>query len=1174
MKHWPFFFLLFAIIISSCSKNKKQAKDTLFDLVSSEHSGIDFINQITTDDSINILNYEYLYNGGGVGVGDFNNDSLPDIFFTGNMLPCRLYINKGNLQFADLTEPSTIDTRGVWAYGVSVIDINQDGWQDIYLSAGGMGNKDAFPNKLYINQGDLTFKESAKEYGLADPGESIQAAFFDYDRDGDLDMYLLTGGGFERPPVVPRPILKDGTARNTDRLYRNDFDEEKRHPFFTNVSKDAGIVEEGFGLGIAILDVNEDGWPDVYVTNDYLTNDLLYINNQDGTFSEKAALYFKHTSHFAMGNDAGDINNDGLIDIVALDMLPEDYYRRKLMFGPNQYDRFYFSISQGYSYQYMRNTLQLNNGNGSFSEIGQLAGIHKTDWSWAVLLADLDNDAYKDIFITNGFGKDVTDLDFVKFRNEASQTMSGGQIRKAYVDSLNVRPGIHVPNYAYKNNRDYTFSKVSERWGFDMPSYSNGAAYADFDRDGDLDLVVNNIDKEAFLYRNNLIEKKIQASNFLRIKLIGPLHNRSALGAKVELKYDSQIQVGYHQVVRGFESSCEDVLHFGLGSAFKIDTVLITWPDGQTSKILNVEANQVIYPDYSEVKKEEAKKTEGVDPLFRSVASSKFNFKHIENEFNDFNRQALLLHKLSQEGPGIAVSDINGDGLEDFFVGSGYGASPHFFVQQKGGTFIKRVFDTEDDPSEDLGCILFDADGDGDEDLYVVSGGNEFYVDHKNYQDRLYKNDGRGNFKRDNDALPNTLSSGSSVVACDYDRDGDLDLFIGGRVVPNAYPTAPRSYLLQNNKGKFIDVTEDIAPGLSTIGMITSALWTDHNNDNAPDLIVVGEAMPLTVFENHDNKFSNVSASLGLNDTEGFWNSIVAGDLDNDGDTDYIAGNAGLNGPYKASPKEPITIHHTDFDNNGSVDPLVAHYENGQVYPAASLDILTQQIPSLKKRILFYRNFARASMTDILNMTGKKEYKTLYCKTLKTSVLKNNGSKGFEVVPLPVMAQTSPVYGMVTEDVNLDGNLDILLVGNSYVPDVVTGRHDAFIGLVLAGDGKGNLSPIKPRESGFFIDGDAKGMVKINIGNESHVIVTQNNDSLSVLSYNKLYSGRIVEPKKREVYAMITFNDGRKRKIEFSAGHTYLSQSSNHFRITDQTVSAEFFNKEGKSVRKLSFRDR
>lgn len=1159
--------ILLLVVFWSCQNQKTVRKDTLFQLVSSDSSGIDFVNRITPDDSINILTYEYLYNGGGVGIGDFNKDGLPDVVLTGNRVPCRLYINKGDFHFEDITSSSGINTAGVWAYGVSIADVNQDGFPDIYISAGGVGNKDIFPNKLFINNGDLTFREAAKEYGLDDHGESIQAAFLDYDKDGDLDMYLLTGGGFERSAVTPRPLMKDGSNRNTDRLYRNDYDEKLGHPVFTDVSKEANIIEDGFGLGVSVLDINDDGWPDVYVTNDYLSPDLLYINNKDGTFSESASHYFKHTSHFAMGNDAGDVNNDGLTDIVALDMLPEDHYRHSLMFGPNQYDRFYIAVNLGYGYQYMRNTLQLNNGNGSFSEIGQLAGIYKTDWSWAPLLADLDNDGYQDIFITNGFGKDITDLDFVKFKTEINPNDAAR--KKVLTDSLALRPGIKVANYGYKNNGDNTFSKKSSEWGFDLPSYSNGSAYADLDNDGDLDLIVNNINDKAFVFRNTLNEKNDSTANYLRVTLKGPPHNQSATGSKVQIKYDHQVQVRYQSMTRGFMSSVEPFLHFGLGSAKSVDTLRVTWPDGKVSVLVNVPANQLIQVDYNNSVEPENTQGSSSPTYFTALPSNLIPYRHIENNFNDFNYQSLLPHKLSQQGPGIATGDINGDGREDIFVGGAYHQPGYFFIQQSNGTFKTRPFSTGDDLSEDMGCLLFDADNDHDLDLYVVSGGNEYYKGHERYQDRLYINDGKGDFVKSKDALPTMLSSGSCVVAGDYDQDGDLDLFVGGRVVPGSYPEAPESYVLQNNRGKFTDVTEALMPGLQHIGMITDARWTDFNNDHQLDLVLTGEAMPLTLLMNRQGSFSNAIEQAGLKDTDGFWNSLVAGDFDNDGDIDYVAGNLGLNSPYKVSAKEPMTICYADYDNNGSVEPFIGCYEDGVSYPVPSLDILTQQVPLLKKHILYYRDYARTTTEQLITLTGTKEYKTLYCKTFQTTLFENKGDGTFNVKPLPREMQLAPVYGMVTTDINGDGNTDLLAVGNSYSNEVVSGRYDAMIGLALLGDGNNNFKPLNLKQSGFFVDGDAKGIARCETSRGSLFVVTQNNDSLKVLKPTEAEKSKRLFAKPGESYAILTMEDGRKQKAEFYYGTTYLSQSSRSIVVTAAVQAVGFYDGQGKLLRKV-----
>jgi enediyne biosynthesis protein E4 len=1135
----------------------------LFERVPAQTSGVTFSNTITTSDSFNILTYEYLYNGGGVGIGDFNNDSLPDVFFSGQMVACKLFLNQGNFAFNDITEKAGINTKGIWAYGVSVIDINQDGWLDIYLCTGGKANitGDVTTNKLFINNKDLTFKESAAEYGLTVGGESIQAAFFDYDRDGDLDMYLLKGGGFEKSAITPFPIARDGSSRNTDRLYRNDFDPLLGHAHFTNVSKEAGILIEGFGLGVSILDVNEDAWPDVYVSNDYLGNDHLYVNQQDGTFINQIEKYFKHTSYFAMGNDVGDINNDGKFDVVTVDMLPEDNFHRKVMFGPNRYDIFSYAVSEGYGYQYMRNTLQLNNGNQSFSEIGQLAGISKTDWSWGPLLADFDNDGFQDLVITNGYGKDVTNLDYVKFR-QAMTGVSKEERRRVLMD----RPAINVPNYAYKNNKDNTFTKVTDEWGFQVPSLSSGLAYADFDLDGDLDLVINNIDQEAFMYRNKLIDRKTPGTNFIRVKLIGTLQNKNGVDAVVTVKTSNLLQVRNVNPVRGFESSSENILHFGLGKELKVDTIEVKWNDGKVSHVVNVSPNQVITINYEGSLKPQANR-KLIHELFLSPIKA-IDVRHIEAEYNDFLYQPLLQHKLSQEGPGIAVGDINQDGLEDIFVGGSYRMPAYLITQNNKGRFKSEPF-FQDFESEDMGSLFFDADADGDLDLYVVSGGVEFFKAHKHYQDRLYRNDGKGNFTKDESALPELRSSGSCVVAGDYDADGDLDLFVGGRVIPNMYPKAPQSYLLRNDDGKFVDVTASIAPSLGEIGMVTSALWSDVDNNYTLDLILVGEAMPITVFENASGKFTNKTIDAGLADSNGFWNSLVSGDFDNDGDTDFVAGNLGLNGPMKTSIQEPITIHYADFDENGSLEPIIGYYESGKNYPVYPLDILTAQLPGLKKKILYHKDYAASTMEDIIRLTGSNSYNSIFCKTLESSFIRNNGSGKFELIPLPQQAQIAPVYGLLAEDVDGDGNLDLLGVGNSFAPEIIYGRFDALRGLTFLGDGKGGFRYMGPEKSGFFVEGDGKGIVRMETPNGPLIVASQNNDSIKSFAMSSQLGRRAIKVGQNEASAILYLSGGRMRKLEMNFGSTYLSQSSRTILINNQVDSVVVKDNKGRKVRSM-----
>lgn len=1176
-------------MIVGCQKNEKRTENTLFVLLPPDSSGIDFINRVTPDEVTNILSYWYFYNGGGVGIGDFNNDGFQDVFLVGNQVPSKLYINSGKtpagqssissgFHFEDVSKTAGITIHEGWAFGVSVIDINQDGLQDIYLSMGGHSVKNSYPNKLFVHQGldklgNPHFKELANEYGLDDSGESIQAVFFDFDHDGDLDMYQLTGGSFEKSPNDPSPIVKDGSAANTDRLYRNDYDQESGHPLFTDISKQAGILEEGYGLGVALVDINEDGWLDLYVTNDYLSNDLLYVNNQNGTFSEKTSQYFKHSSHFAMGNDVGDINNDGLMDIIAMDMLPEDHDRRKRMFGPTPYNKFHYAVNHGYTHQYMRNTLQLNNGNGSFSEIGQLAGVYKTDWSWSALLADLDNDEYQDIFITNGFGKDITDLDFVKFRSSVpGATRNENQSRKVLLDSLAQRPGIKPPDFAYRNNGDLSFTKVTHEWGFDTPNYSNGAAYADFDNDGDLDLVVNNIDDVAYVYRNKQRDNNPIESNFMRIKLIGENQNKSGIGSKVTLRYNGKLQSKLKSVVRGFESTMEDNMHFGMGKVQQIDTLEVRWPDGMISLLTNIKTNQLIEIDHKTRISIPVKKN-SYTTIFEACDSRLIPYRHEENPFVDFDYEPLLPHKISQEGPGLTVGDVNQDGLDDFFVGGALLKSGKVFIQKKNGTFEGRALTTTDIESEDMGCLLFDADNDNDLDLYVVSGGNEYIPNHRRYQDRLYFNDGKGNFKKGETALPTILASGSCVVAADYDHDGDFDLFVGGRVLPTLYPKAPRSYVLNNDgNGNFEDVTQRISPELLNPGMVTSALWTDFDSDGWMDLIVAGEYMPISFFRNENGKKLISNSNAGVQNSEGWWNSLTAGDFDNDGDMDYIAGNYGLNTPYRASAIEPINVTFKDFDNNGALEAITSYYEEGVNYPTPSMDVITAQLPLLKRKVLYYNTYARTSTSRLLEIAGEEGAQSLYCKTLESAYIENSGNGKFNYTPLPRAMQFAPVYGVFTKDVNQDGNLDFIAVGNSYAPEVTTGRCDAFIGLVMLGDGKGNFNALPSTQSGFFVNGDAKSIAQLKAANGSLLtMVTQNNDSIKVFRSKSEDKPKRVEPNKTEVTAILTYQGGNLHRKEIGYGSSYLSQSARSFIITPQVKRVQLFDGSGKLTRTFDY---
>ncbi|MBO0329072.1 VCBS repeat-containing protein [[Muricauda] lutisoli] len=1158
-----FSYLFLLVLTFSCGKSS--GKNTLFQLLPSNRTGVDFINRITTSDSVNLLTYEYLYNGGGVGVGHFNKDSLPDLIFTSNMEESKIYLNKGNLQFEDITLKSNINTNNNWCTGVSVIDINGDGLDDIYISVGGMGNKDSYPNLLYINQGDSTFVESAKEYGLDDKGESIQSIFFDYDRDGDLDMYLLTGGGFENSAIMVRPMVTNGTYRNTDRLYRNDFNESIGHPVYTNVSREAGINFEGFGLGVSVIDANNDTWPDIYVSNDYLSRDLLYVNNKDGSFSEEALTYFGHTSHFSMGNDVADINNDGLMDVITLDMLPEQRKRRKLMSGSHSYDMFQMAKKFGYGHQYMRNMLHYNNGNGTFSEIGQLVGIDRTDWSWAPLISDFNNDGNNDIFITNGYGKDITDLDFVKFRQSGAGTFSDPEdIRKSVLDCLVVRPTIALSNYIFANKGQLKFQKRANEWGLQQKSISNGACYTDLDLDGDLELVVNNIDQPAFIYKNNTRELG-ENSNYIQISLVGDKFNPQAIGAEVTLYHGSDIQKKVLQSVRGFQSSVEKELHFGLGATSQIDSIEIIWPNGKTSTQTNVLPNQRLKVNYSDVNTIEKRKYENGQPIFQ--IDSLVDFKHEERVFNDFNVQSLLNHGFSNLGPGLAVGDINADDLQDIFVGGSYGFASTIFVQQQSGGFEKiEIPDSE--LYEDLGALFFDANGDGLQDLYVVSGGSERYTGHQGYQDRLYLNnpDKVGTFAEG--VLPTMHESTSTVVGGDFDGDGDIDLFVGGRVVPGRYPESPASYVLENRNGQFVDVTQEVAPSIENIGMVSSAVWTDYNNDSHLDLVLVGEFMPITVFKGNGIKLKNITDQTSLAETNGLWNSIVAEDFDNDGDIDFVVGNIGLNSPLKGTAEHPLRLDYADFDENGFIDPIFSVYEEGGYHPMTSLDELTAQLPHLKKQILHYRTYAKSTTKDILEILGSKQYATLESKVMSSSIIQNNGKNGFSVYPLSLETQFAPVYGILAEDLNFDGLLDLVLVGNSFDTEVVYGRYDASIGTVLLNKGGTSFEGIDPAISGFKAFGDSKSMVRLDISNgQSLVLVGKNNGSMDNFIIAESEKQKKIDFQNGESTAKVFFNNGKKRKEENLMGTGYLSQTSNSIIVSSVVDSIQFFDVTKKLVR-------
>lgn len=1160
-----------SLLMFQCNNSPR----TLFNLLPSDKTGVRFSNVIEETDSFNILTYEYIYNGGGVAIADFNQDGKPDLFFSGNEVGNKIYLNQGKFSFRDITESAGVNVAGRWNSGVAVADVNQDGWPDIYVCATMKKDPDSRRNMLFVNQGlnvdgIPTFIEHAASYGVDDRGYSVSAAFFDYDRDGDLDLYVLTNEKLNNLPTNYRPKITDGSSPNNDRLYRNNGDNT-----FTNVTKESGIIIEGFGLGLAIADFNVDGWPDIYVSNDYLSNDLLYINNRNGTFSNQIARYIGHQSLFSMGNDAADINNDALPDIVTLDMLPEINRRKKSTISNKNYQTYQNTEKFGYEYQYVRNMLHINNGLDrgiKFSEVGQMAGIYQTEWSWSPLMADFDNDGDKDLLITNGFPKDITDKDFANYRADLGNVAG----IRYMVDSI---PIVKIPNYAYRNDGDLNFSDVTGKWGLYRPSFSNGAAFVDLDNDGDLDYVVNNINDEAFVYENKLYDEGVSRQgldNFIRFKLVGEGQNKDALGAKIILHYGSgKIQSSEQAVYRGFLSSVEAVPHFGLGKATLVDSVFVVWPDGQTQLIRNVKANQVLTVD-----KRDKNNLAVANPdfLFAKKSSnrifepankqSKIQFKHQEEDIVDYNFQRTLPHKFSQAGPGIAVGDINGDGLEDFILGGSASHNTQVFTQQKDGAFAQSEIHERAKAQEDEGLLLFDADNDKDLDLYIVSGSIEPGQSFDIFQDRFFLNNGRGQFTPGT-ALPDTKASGSCVRAADFDADGDLDLFVGGRVVPGSYPLSPESYILRNENGKFSDATTEVCAELKKPGMVTDALWSDFNGDGQIDLILVGEFMPVTFFKNEKGKLTKLSTT-GVETQKGWWNSIAPGDFDNDGDIDYVAGNLGLNNNYQVSNKYPMWVYAKDFDNNGSIDPIIACYQKEsldtdirKLYPVHFWDELNQQSPKFRKKFATYKKYGQTTMDQFFTKDELEGVVIMEANHMESSYIENLGNGTFSIKSLPRGVQIAPVNGMVSDDFDGDGNLDVLMVGNDYSNEVFAGRFDAFTGLVLLGNGKGGFRILSSAESGFYTNGDAKGLAKVTRGKDDLFLASQNRDSIKVFSKMRGANDLLISPQQLDISVDWISENGVKKHVELYHGSGYLSQSGRKLRIPRGTEEIIFHDSRG-----------
>ena len=1096
MKH---FVLLCSFAILACACSTKE--DTLFEELPASETGIDFVNRSLEKKEFNIFNYRNFYNGGGVAIGDVNNDGLSDLFVTSNFEDNKLYLNKGGMHFEDITVKAGIVGKKFWSTGVTFADVNGDGLMDIYVC--NSGSRDARGNQLYINQGIKggipTYKEMAKEAGLEDGGLSTHAAFFDYDRDGDLDMYLLNNS-FTPIDKLGYTNLRDMRDKlGGDKLFRNDSPDGKSIKF-TDVSEKAGIYGSliGFGLGITIGDVNNDNWPDIYISNDFYERDYLYINQHDGTFKEDLENQMPHISLSSMGADIADINDDGNLDIFVTDMLPGDDRRLKTTSIFEGYNLVDLKLKRGFWHQYMRNNLQLNNGDGTFSEVGQLAGVHATDWSWGALIFDMDNDGQKDIFVANGIAKDLTDQDFVDFlgdRNTMQQMLNGKKFDyKEFTDKISSVP---IPNYAYKNEGDLKFSNQAKSWGLEGPGFSNGSAYGDLDNDGDLDLVVNNVNAPLSVYKNKTNEKL--KNHFLTIHLKGAGRNLNGIGAKVTVFQQGKIKVLQQMPNRGFQSSSDHQMVFGLGQNGRVDSLQVIWPDDQMQVLKSVQVDQVLTLDYAKATGKFTFKQPVGNSLFADVTSKSLNYTHQESLFNDWDRDVLLKQKLSTQGPAMAVGDVNEDGLDDVYLGGAAGQKKQLFVQQASGQFKESVqadFNL-DQTTENTDAIFFDADGDKDLDLFVVTGSNEFEINAPELHDLLYLNDGKGNFKRDL-RFPTIYENGSCVTAADMDHDGDLDLFVGSRMLSTKYGMSPSSNLYINDgTGGFKNYSKRFMPEIVELGMVTDAEWTDVNKDGYADLVVAQDWGGIVVFKNERGR--KLVKQEMVPGSEGLWGCLKPADIDGDGDMDFIAGNFGLNSKIKASAEFPATLSVNDFDKNGTVEQLISCVtEDGNTYPMVLKGELQRATPGIKQKFIKYKDYANKTVEELYSDEQRDGMVLRQITTTESAFLINDGKGNFSLQALPYQAQYSPIRGIELSDFDHDGKIDILLAGNFFDSLPEWGRFDATYGLMLQGLGKGKFAVKTSQKTGFKTMGQVRKMAIAKGKGGNFVVLSKNNDKAQV----------------------------------------------------------------------------